>query len=225
MELHIKINTSQKLAIRDPEDTSLGRNIVRKGLLLIYELGLEQFTFRKLAAEINTTEASIYRYFENKHRLLLYLLTWYWSYLEYLAIFHLQNLADPALKIRKIIELLVKDLPENLAQTGIDNKALHQIVISESSKAYLTHEVDAINQEKLFKPYKDLCARIATVFSDYNPDYANPRSLSSTLLEMAHFQYYFMLHLPSLTDFGQSKKEEDIIAFLEDLVFAALHKK
>ena len=38
---------------------------------------VEEFTFRKLAQKINTTEASVYRYFENKHRLLIYILAWY----------------------------------------------------------------------------------------------------------------------------------------------------
>lgn len=225
MELRIRIPSGTKLALRDPEDTQLGRTIVREGLVLIHHLGLEQFTFKKLAVEINTTEASIYRYFENKHRFLLYLLTWYWTYIDYLVVVQLRNMDDSSLKIRKVIELLVKDLPEDLGHTGFDNHALHQIVISESSKAYLVHEVDAINQERLFKPYKDLCARIAQLFTEFNPDYPYTRSLSSTLLEMAHFQYYFMLHLPSLTDFGGDKNEDLLIQYLENLVFSALERK
>ena len=92
MEFYIKINATEELAHRDPEDTTLGRNIIRKGLILMYELGFEQFTFKKLAAEINTTEASIYRYFENKHRLLVYLINWYWSYLEYKVVFYTNNI-------------------------------------------------------------------------------------------------------------------------------------
>ena len=225
MELRIRIPSGTKLALRDPEDTQLGRTIVRQGLVLIHNLGLEQFTFKKLAVEINTTEASIYRYFENKHRFLLYLLTWYWTYIDYLVVVQLRNMDDPALKIKKVIDLLVKDLPEDLGITGFNNHALHQIVISESSKAYLVHEVDSINQERLFKPYKDLCARIAQLFTEFNPDYPYSRSLSSTLLEMAHFQYYFMIHLPSLTDFGGGKNENHLIQYLEHLVFSALEHK
>lgn len=224
MEFQIKIHASEKLALRDPEDTALGRNIVRKGLILMDELGLEHFTFRKLAAEINTTEASIYRYFENKHRLLLYLITWYWNYLEYLVVFHLQNLNDPEQKIKKVIDLLVNDLPDGLDNSGIDKRALHHLVIAESSKVYLVREVEEINQVRLFKPYKDLCARIAGIFQEYDPHYPFPRSLSSTLLEVAHFQYYFMLHLPSLTDFAQDKKAENIIKYMNHLVFTTLKK-
>ncbi len=222
MQFEFRIQTSERLTLRDPEDTTLGRNIVRQGLILMHRLGFEQFTFKKLAEEIGTTEASIYRYFENKHRLLLYILTWYWNYLEYLVVFHLQNMDNPELKIKKVIELLVRELPEGPDRSGLDKKALFDIVIAESSKAYLTREVEAINKVQLFKPYKDLCGRIAGLIKEFNPDYPYPRSLSSTLIEMAHHQYYFMMHLPALTDFSTDKQEGNILAFLEHLVFSSI---
>lgn len=223
MQFQIRIQPSDRLALRDPENTQLGRNIVRQGLLLMHRLGYEQFTFKKLADEMGTTEASIYRYFENKHRLLLYILNWYWNFLEYLVMFSLQNLNDPSQKIRKVIELLVYQLPDGLDSSGLDKKALYEIVIAESSKAYLIREVEEINKVQLFKPYKDLCGRIAQLFNDYNPEYPFARSLSSTLMEMAHYQYFFMMHLPSLTDFSQDKKVENIISFLENLVFSSIN--
>jgi AcrR family transcriptional regulator len=225
MQFQIRIQPSERLALRDPEDTALGRNIVRQGLILMHKLGFEHFTFKKLADEMNTTEASVYRYFENKHRLLLYILNWYWSYLEYLVMFSLQNMTDPRLRIRRVIELLVRELPPELDNSGYDKKALFEIVVSESSKAYLTREVEEINKVKLFKPYKDLCGRIAGLLSEYNPAYPYPHSLSSTLIEMAHYQYFFMVHLPSLTDFKEDKRIENIIGFLEHLVFSSLEKE
>jgi hypothetical protein len=39
---------------------------------------------------------------------------------------------------------------------------------------------------------------------------------------MAHSQYYYMQHLPSLTDFGKDSNEDGIIRFLEQMVFGAL---
>jgi AcrR family transcriptional regulator len=225
MQFQIRIQPSERLALRDPEDTVLGRNIVRQGLVLMHKLGFEHFTFKKLAEEMNTTEASVYRYFENKHRLLLYILSWYWSYLEYLVMFSLQNMTDPHMRIRRVIELLVRELPPELDNSGYDKKALFEIVVSESSKAYLTREVEEINKVQLFKPYKDLCGRIAGLLSAYNPNYPYPHSLSSTLIEMAHYQYFFMMHLPSLTDFKEDKRIENIIAFLEHLVFSSLEKE
>jgi hypothetical protein len=42
---------------------------------------------------------------------------------------------------------------------------------------------------------------------------------------MAHYQYFFMMHLPSLTDFKEDKRIENIIGFLEHLVFSSLEKE
>jgi AcrR family transcriptional regulator len=189
------------------------------------KLGYEQFTFKKLAESLESTEASIYRYFENKHRLLLYFLTWYWNYVEYQAIVSLQNLHDPKIKIEKIIEILTVGLPNWSDASGIDKNALQEIVIAESSKAYLVKDVDMINSEQLFKPYKDLCRHISDLFKAYNPDYPYTRSLASTVLEMAQFQPYFMEHLPALTDFGGKRDGAKVAEFLENLVFAALAQK
>lgn len=224
MQIQIKVPVSEKLALRDPESSELGKSIVRQGVVLMHQLGFEQFTFRKLAHEINTTEASIYRYFENKHRLLLYILTWYWHYLQYVVLFSLQNLEDTTLKIKKVVEILSKEPPEDLDQSGIDKKSTYKIFIAESSKTYLTKEVGNINQERLFKPYKDLCALIARLFHDHNPDYPYPHSLASTLIEMAHFQPYFKDNLPSLTDFGREPDNTSVNAFLEHLIFSVLSK-
>ena len=74
MDYKISFTVNDKIYLRDPEGTELGREIVKNAIDLIYELGFEGFTFKKLAIQIKTTEASIYRYFENKHRLLLYIL-------------------------------------------------------------------------------------------------------------------------------------------------------
>ncbi len=224
MPFQIRIQAGEKLALRDPEDTVLGRNIVRQGLILMHKLGFEQFTFRKLAEEMHTTEASVYRYFENKHRLLLYILTWYWNYLEYLVVFQLQNLDNPEEKIRRVIELLVRRLPDGPDDSEFDKEALYGVVIAESSKVYLTREVGEINRVKLFKPYKDLCGRVADLFREYSPSYPYPRSLSSTLMEMAHFQSFFMQNLPALTDFAEDKQVANVQKFLESMVFSALDR-
>lgn len=222
MNLQFSIQPSEKLALRNPESTRLGRQIVREGLLLMHQLGYEHFTFKKLAEMIGTTEASIYRYFENKHRLLLYFLTWYWNFLEFSVLHSLQNLSDPAQKIRKAIEILTNRPADLDDAAGLDKAALHGVAIAESSKAYLVKEVDDINREQLFKPYKDLCGRIAALFLEFNPAYEFPRSLASTVVEMAQFQPYFAEHLPALTDFGKQKDPQGVVRFLENLVFRAL---
>lgn len=225
MEVHLQITMNKKLFLRDPEQTELGKKIIRHSIELIYKNGFELFTFKKLAEDIGTTEAGVYRYFENKHRLLIYLTAWYWGWLQYRVVFNTNNIKDPAIKLKKIIQLLATTVVDDETTLHINENLLHQIIISEGSKAYLTKHVSADNKDQLFKPYKDLCAIIADIILACNPKYKYPRSLGSTIIEMAHFQNFFMSYLPSLTDFGKSKDELKVVSYLEDLVFSTIRKK
>lgn len=222
MELRLSIRLNEKLFIRDPEASDLGRRIVKNGANLINQLGFEGFTFKKLAEEIHTTEASVYRYFESKHKLLLYIITWYWSYLEYQVVFKLNNMTDSEAKIRLVIDLLSRELDDSLGGLDFDKKVLFNIIISESNKAYLSKDVDNNNSAQLFKPYKDLCNRVAALFLEYNPQYPYTHSLASTVIESAHLQHFFAQHLPRLTDAKGKEDTTTIRDFLEHLVFSAL---
>ncbi|RFS26747.1 TetR/AcrR family transcriptional regulator [Chitinophaga silvatica] len=224
MELQLQIKMNPKLYLRDPDGTDLGRNIIKHGIQLIHDIGFEDFTFKKLAIEIGTTEASIYRYFENKHRLLTYITTWFWTWLEYQLIFHTNNLKHPKEKIDIIIRLLTFQVQDKFIVEYINKSTLHAIVICEGDKSYLTKQVTADNKSMLFKPYKDLCHRIAEIFLELNPDFPFSHSLASTLIETAHRQLYFKEHLPSLTDFGKSKEVKPLFSFLQHLIFTALNK-
>lgn len=214
---------NEKLFLRNPEESVLGKKIVQQGLLLINKIGFEEFTFKKLAIEVLSTEASIYRYFENKHRFLIYLITWYWSYLEYKVYFSTNNISNPEIKLKSIVKILVEEPKNNdIHSEFISENEAYKLAMWEGSKAYLTRNVSKDNKDSLFKPYKDLCGRIANVIQEYNPKYPFPHSLASTMLEMAHAQRFFMQNLPSLTDFNESKNEDVIIIFLESLLFSAI---
>jgi AcrR family transcriptional regulator len=222
MEFQLKFAVNDKIFIRDPEGTETGKQIVKTSIDLIYELGFEQFTFKKLAAEIGSTEATVYRYFENKHRILLYIMNWYWSYLEFLVDFKLQNISDKKQRLKLIVDLLTHELPESTSKLDYNKKFLNKIVISESSKSYLVKDVSEINKNAAFKPYKDLCARIADVIKAYSPKYKYPRSLSTTLIEASHQQQYFSEYLPRLTDATTSGKSNFTADFLSDLLLKTL---
>ncbi|MCW3080270.1 TetR/AcrR family transcriptional regulator [Segetibacter sp.] len=217
VEIHIKMN--EKLFVRNPEQTDLGKKIIKNSIELIQGGGFEAFTFKKLAEHIGTTEAGIYRYFENKHRLLIYITAWYWSYLQYRVVFETNNIDDPAAKLKKVIQLLTSTVLEDERVKHIDEKLLHEIIIAEGSKAYLTKHISEDNRDKLFKPYKDLCSVIAEFITASNPAYKFPHSLASTIIEAAHNQNFFMHHLPSLTDFATEKSEKNIALFIEEMVF------
>lgn len=224
MEIELQIKMNEKLFLRNPEHSELGKKIIMYSIQLIHKNGFEAFNFKKLAEEIGSTEAGIYRYFENKHRLLIYIAAWYWSWLEYQVTFQTNNIADPFVKLKLIIRLLATTVEDDIRTSYVDESLLHQIIITEGSKTYLTKRVTEDNKDRLFKPYKDLCAHIAAIILECNPGYRYPKSLASTIIEMAHFQNFFMNNLPSLTDFGDEKNDEHIIAFLEDLVFSRLNK-
>ena len=222
MEVELQIKMNEKLFLKNPEQTELGKKIIMHSIQMIHEHGFESFTFKKLAEAIGTTEAGVYRYFENKHRLLIYIAAWYWTWLEYQVNYRTNNITEPSTKLRMIIELLATTVEDDLSTSHVDESLLHQIIITEGSKTYLTKRVNEDNKDRLFKPYKDLCAHIAGVILECNPKYAYPKSLASTIIEMAHSQNFFMHHLPSLTDFGQEKSEQRIIDFLNHLVFSSL---
>ena len=224
MEVQLQIKMNEKLFLRDPEQTELGKKIIQHSIQLIHKNGFESFTFKKLAEDIGTTEAGIYRYFENKHRLLIYITAWYWSWLQYRVTFSTNNIKDPAVKLKKVIQLLATTVVDDDKTMHINEGLLHQIIIAEGSKAYLTKHVSEDNKDQLFKPYKDLCAVIADIILECNPKYKYSRSLASTIIEMAHFQNFFMNNLPSLTDFGKTKDETKVVSFLEDLVFSSIRK-
>jgi hypothetical protein len=222
MEIQLQIKMNGKLFLRNPDQTELGKKIILHSIQLIHKNGFESFTFKKLAEDIGTTEAGVYRYFENKHRLLIYITAWYWSWLEYRVVFNTSNIKDPKVKLKRAIQLLATTVEDDIRTSYVNESILHQIIIAEGTKAYLTKHVSEDNKDQLFKPYKDLCAKIGEIILECNPKYKYPKSLSSTIIEMAHFQNFFMNNLPSLTDFGKTKDESRIVMFLEDLVFGSL---
>lgn len=222
MDISLNIKMNEKLYLRDPEQSQIGRKILFHGVKLINQLGFEDFTFKKLAKEIETTEATIYRYFENKHRLLIYINTWYWSYLEYKIMFTTNNIKNPETKLKLIIDLIANPKHNFIKSDYISESDIYQLVIWEGFKTYLTKHVSEDNQDKLFKPFKDLCLRFANVILEYNPKYKFSHSLASTILEISHSQKFFMNNLPSLTDFENDKDGRKLTAFLESILFSSI---
>jgi AcrR family transcriptional regulator len=80
---NISITINEKLYVKNPETSTLGKKIIENSILLIDEIGFENFTFKKIGRSNRSNESSIYRYFESKHKLLLYLSSWYWGWMEY----------------------------------------------------------------------------------------------------------------------------------------------
>lgn len=226
MAVTIQIKLNEKLYLRDPQDTELGRRIIRDSILLIDEIGFEHFTFKKLAERIHSTEASVYRYFENKHLLLVYLLCWYWEWVKYQIDFATNGISDPHEKLRVALRIIVNINKRNAEVDFVDEDILHRIVVAEGSKTYLTKLVDTENKYGFFATYKALARSIAGMISAINPHFPYPSALASTLLEMANRHIYFSQHLPSLTDVriidGDFTPVEQL---LEDFAFGLIDRR
>ncbi len=216
MELFaIELDINPKLYLRNPQRTDLGRKILKNSILLIDEIGFDRFTFKKLAELIESTEASVYRYFESKHLLLVYLVNWYWEWMKFRIEFKTMNIPSPTERLRIALGSIVDTAKRNIKVDYVDEDVLHRIVVAEGTKAYHTKEVDEQNREGFFLSYKSLCKKIADLILEVNPDFPYPRTLASTLLEMANNHIYFAQHLPRLTDV---KKEGDILQQVEQLL-------
>lgn len=210
------------LSLRDPLKTQLGRNIIASSILLIDELGFENVTFKKLAQRMDSNEPSLYRYFENKHMLLLYLVVWYWNWVIFLIDYNCKNIEDPKKKMNIIIDNIVDASIENPSVDFVNEKKLHKIIIAESSKAYHTKLVDTENKEGFYKSYKMLTQKIADVILEINPKFPYPHSFASNLFEMANNQIYFAEHLPKLTDIEVKKENysdvKKLLSFYMDTI-------
>jgi AcrR family transcriptional regulator len=214
--LSFKLN--EKLYVRDPQHTELGRKIIEHSITLIDSLGFEHFTFKKLADAIGSTEASIYRYFENKHRVLLYLTAWYWNWLEFRIDLFTHPAQKPEEKIKWSLKILTEEKKQDPTFDFVNQEALYRIILVEQDKTYLTKRVDDDNNEGLFLTYKATCKKIAAFIQEYNPDFPYPNTLVSTVMQAAHQQMFYAKHLPSLTNIKNNTYEE-LQLFLERLVF------
>lgn len=198
---HIRISVNDKLFLKDPDTSDLGKKILSQAIQMIEESGLEQFTFKKLAIALNTTESSVYRYFENKNKLLLYLSSWYWIWVETVIVFSTANIEDPMERLKKMIEILSRKQWHNINPINqMDLNALKNIVIAESSKAYLTKEVDADNKAGLYEGFKQLCRRFEQILREISPSYAYPNMLASTIVEGVFHQQFLAAHIPVLSN-------------------------
>lgn len=215
----LRITVQDKLFLKDPESSQLGRKIIEYSILLIDEIGFDSFTFKKLGSAIGSNESSIYRYFENKHKLLLYLTSWYWGWIEYQLVFETYNIEDAEEKLRKAIETICRPVIEDRNYGHINEILLNKIIINEFSKSYLTKEVDAENREGYFSIYKRLVHRIEGFIKEYNKHYSYPVSLASTVIETALHQHFLKNHIPSITDCNENTSPSD---FIINMVFNTL---
>ena len=197
---NFKIQINDKIYVKDPETSDLGRKILEQSIILIDEIGFDNFTFKKLGEKIGSNESSIYRYFENKHKLLVYLSSWYWSWMEYKLVFATANITDPKEKLKKAITIVTEKVSDDSSTVYINESILNKIIIAEFTKTLHTKEIDQENKEGFFLIYKRVISRIIAFVNEVNPEYQFAKSLISSIVEGSLHQYFLKEHLKSITD-------------------------
>lgn len=205
----VKITLPEKLYIKEPETSNLGKRIVENGILLIDEVGFENFTFKKLGKKIGSNESSIYRYFESKHKFLLYLTSWYWAWLEYHLVLATYSISNVEKKLEKAITIVTQTVKEDSNFNHINEVVLYRIIVNESSKSFLTKEVDEENKQGYFEIYKRLIVRLEKMILAVKPDYPFALSLASSILEGGIHQHFLHTHFTKITNYNSKKTPTD----------------
>lgn len=219
---NLKFLAPENIYIKDPESSELGKKIIAESIKLIYEYGFEDFTFKKLGVKIQSNESSIYRYFENKHKLLVYLFSWYWSFKEHQLVFETHHISNAGHKLLRATEIITGTQHSENSFDHINIGLLYQIMICENNKSFLTKEVDKENKEGYFQKYKAVIYRLVEMIAAVNPAYPYPSSLASTVVDGALHQQFLREHLTSITNCNDTVTPTE---FYKDMLIRTLEIK
>lgn len=216
---NIKIQVNPKTYVKDPETSVLGKKIIQYSILLIDEIGFEEFTFKKLGEKIGSNESSIYRYFENKHKLLVYLSSWYWAWIEYRLVFSTANIENKLEKLKKAISIVTEVIEDDDSTAHVNEAVLNRIIIEEFTKTLYNKHVDEENKEGFFFIYKQVNYRIEKMIEEVQPNYPFAKSLVSSIIEGSLHQHFLKNHLKTITNCNTEINPSDFyIHLIENLL-------
>jgi AcrR family transcriptional regulator len=201
MNVSMEKTNSTCLYNKDPQSSTLGQNLLKESAKILAEEGFDTFTLKKLAQNLQTTESSVYRYFDNKHRLLVYHVNFYWNWLtEQVDIQCCQRTLHGKDAVCKVFEIMC--FPERFAwpSAQIDFECMHKILTHQSVKAYFSQHVDLENREGAHIALKILVSQMGLWLSQDLREFEFPKTLITTLLNAVMMQPFYAEHLPSLTE-------------------------
>ena len=201
---NLTITVNENLYVKNPETSDLGKKIIEQSIILIDEIGFDNFTFKKLGERIGSNESSIYRYFENKHKLLVYLSSWYWGWIEYKLVFGTANITNAKEKLKQAIAIVTAKVEDDSLTLHINEAILNKIIIAEFTKTLLTKEIDDENKIGFFLVYKRVITRIIDMIINLNPNYPFAKSLASSIVEGSLHQHFLKDHLKSITNCNEN---------------------
>lgn len=209
--------------LKDPQGSDLGIKIIKESIELMEEIGIEDFTFKKLSNRIESTEASVYRYFESKHQLLLYLYSWYWGWKMVEIDRATHFISSDFDKLITAMNLLIQQENKAAFAFSFSYEKLRNLIEKEGIKSFLTKKVDDENQIGAFDNYKKLVALLSSWVVATKKDFQFPNMLITTIIEGAHLQHFFGNHLQRLTN--HSDTNDNVAEFYKQLVQSLLVNK
>lgn len=219
----VKFILSKHLYIKDPQETKFGKRLLRHSVELMEQIGFEAFNFKKLAIQMKSAEASIYRYFENKHKLLLFLSCWYWEWVHYLIDVNTLNINNDEQRLKITVHQLLHASEQSNMTEYINENILHRLLVKEGVKAIHSQEVDEENEHGIFKSRKELVDKIGQILLAIKPDFMYPETLASTMIDMAENQIYYADHLPALSSVkNDPEKLNNLESIILNMAFSCL---
>lgn len=216
MRIETKIKLNDNLYIKDPEETDLGKHIINKSIDIIYNIGFDKFTFKKLAISIKSNEPSIYRYFENKQQLLSYIHSWYWSWVEFNIDNNLRNINPSKEKLKIIIKTLSNSSKYDDNFKHIDEEKLSKIVIRDYQGIFISDDNEKYNT---FESFDSLCRKISSIIIEIAPNYDSPNALAISLIKLVYEQMFFFINHSDITEI---KDINQLNNFIENILFSSL---
>ena len=133
----LRPDLNEHLYLRDPQATALGRRLPTESVRLVDKTGFGAFKFKRITLALRSKEASLYRYFENEHRLLTYLVSWHWAWIRFRVSFAMTNGAAPRQRLH--LALVTVHAPTFAPPATLDRneEALYRVVMAEANKDYL----------------------------------------------------------------------------------------
>lgn len=146
---------------------------------------------------------------KNKHKLLVYLSSWYWSWMEYKLVFLTSNVSDSREKLKIAITVVTEKIEDDHETIYINEAVLNKIIIAEFTKTFHNKEVDQENKEGFYFIYKRVINRITAIISEVNPEYAYAKSLASSIVEGALHQHFLREHMKTITNCNETISPTD----------------
>lgn len=211
---NVELSIPTCLYLKNPRESKTGGHIISEAAAMIATGGIEQLTFKKLALRCGCTEATVYRYFENKHSLLLYVLNIFWIWQEYRMVLATQNIEDPMERLDHAIAVIARpEIPKDQGEFG---EHVLLTAIHEGVKIHLSRELRKEIDNGSMSAYHRLVQRLGALIRNYLPDYLFSEALSVTLLDNALQQLFFMKHFSGMA--GKIQSHNSLEKYLKSLI-------